>query len=811
MMRVALHTALWLSGFISLAFSALTAQTYPVHGTLYSAVDSAPVAGAEVYVENTNRFDLSTETGQFSIGDDVPPGNYRLIVIAPGFKTTITPFQVEAGMALTIRLDTSSLTTEEQVIVARRQLGLRRLAAVEGCEIFEGRKTEVISIADLTANLATNNPRQVFNRVAGLNIWESDGAGIQLGIGGRGLNPNRTSNFNSRQNGYDISADALGYPEAYYTPPVEALERISVVRGAASLQYGTQFGGLLNFHLKRGPLDQKFQFTSRQTYGSWNFFNSFNSIGGTVGKVNYYGFYQYKRGDGQRPNSGFDLNMAYGSMRWQPNRRLTIGAEYTFMHYVAQQPGGLTDAQFEADPLQSNRARNWFQVDWNLMAVTVDYTHSENLRFNSRTFGLIGGRDALGILSQINRADLGGARDLLADDFQNIGNETRVAWFYTLFGANKSVLGAGVRYYRGNTIRKQGLGSDDSGPQFRYLNPENLEHSDFRFPSQNVAVFAENIFNITNKISLTPGIRAEWIQTRSIGTYRNTVRNLAGDILLDERIPDDQNRQRKLILLGLGASYKPSVNLELYANISQNYRAVNFNDLRVVNPNFRVDPNLQDERGYTADLGLRGNCRNVFNYDVSAFYLSYANRIGTVLRVDSVLQNVYRYRTNVAASRTVGLETYLEVDLWRLAFGPNARPNLALFTNITVLDGQYISSDEPAYDGKKVEQVPPFLFKTGLQFRHKGWGASLQFSRTAEHFSDATNATRTPNAVEGIIPAYWVMDATASYTWRMLQLSVSANNLTNNYYFTRRATGYPGPGIIPSDGRALFVTLQLQL
>ena len=79
------------------------------------------------------------------------------------------------------------------------------------------------------------------------------GAVCNLGIGGRGLSPNRSSNFNIRQNGYDISADALGYPESYYTPSSEAMDRIEIIRGAASLQYGPQFGGLVNFVMKEGP------------------------------------------------------------------------------------------------------------------------------------------------------------------------------------------------------------------------------------------------------------------------------------------------------------------------------------------------------------------------------------------------------------------------------------------------------------------------------------------------------------------------------------------------------------------------------
>ncbi|MBK7412888.1 MAG: TonB-dependent receptor plug domain-containing protein [Ignavibacteria bacterium] len=129
---------------------------------------------------------------------------------------------------------------------------ISRVNDVEAGAIYAAKKTERIKLENVIANTATNNTRQTMSGVAGLNIWESDGAGLQLGIGGRGLNPNRTSNFTTRQNGYDISADPLGYPESYYVPPMAALDRIDVVRGAGALRYGTQFGGVVNFVFKEG-------------------------------------------------------------------------------------------------------------------------------------------------------------------------------------------------------------------------------------------------------------------------------------------------------------------------------------------------------------------------------------------------------------------------------------------------------------------------------------------------------------------------------------------------------------------------------
>ncbi len=53
--------------------------------------------------------------------------------------------------------------------------------------------------------------RQVLAKVPGIYILESDGSCIQVGIAIRGLSPNRSRDFNVRQNGYDISADPFGY------------------------------------------------------------------------------------------------------------------------------------------------------------------------------------------------------------------------------------------------------------------------------------------------------------------------------------------------------------------------------------------------------------------------------------------------------------------------------------------------------------------------------------------------------------------------------------------------------------------------
>jgi Fe(3+) dicitrate transport protein len=778
-----------------------------VQGTVFSA-NGRTAEGAQVNVPNQQ-----TETdaaGHFNLSS-IKDGELQLTVFLRGYKTYSRKIFIKSDTTLFIQLDSLGNNLNEVIVEAEKDnsFGIGKLNNVEGTSIYAGKKSEVIYLNDMNANLATNNSRQVFAKVAGINIFENDGAGIQLGIGGRGLNPNRVSNFNTRQNGYDISADALGYPESYYTPPTEALDRIEVIRGAASLQYGTQFGGFINFKFKAPPVNKKMQLVSRQTVGSFGLFNTFNSVGGTIKKFSYYTFYQYKQGNSWRPNSGFKMHTAHASLNYQINSRLKITGDYTYMTYLAQQSGGLTDKQFYKNPNQSIRNRNWFKVNWNLASLNLDWKLSPSTRISWMNFGLIADRITVGYLGQINRADPLTERDILGDEYKNFGSELRFLKRYELLN-NTSVFLIGARYYQGMTIRKQGLGDTTSKANFSYLNPKDLEHSDYTFPSRNVAFFSENIFQLTKKLSLTPGVRFEYISTSASGYYKETNKDLAGNVILDLKHEEERNSNRSFLLGGLGLLYKPISKIELYANFSQNYRSINFNDMRVVNPNFRVDPNLKDEAGYTADGGIRLTLKDLLYLDFSAYYLIYNDRIGTVLKEDESTYVLYRYRTNISDSRNIGAECFAEIDLLKL-FNKQAQHKLSYFVNASYTDAKYISSQQNGFNNKFVELVPTSILRSGLTYKYKGFSTTVQGSYTADQFADASNSKFSTNAITGIIPAYTICDLSAQYTYKFLNVSAGINNFLNEIYFTRRAEGYPGPGILPSDPRNFYVTLQFKL
>lgn len=680
------------------------------------------------------------------------------------------------------------------------------LRQVDGMKLTAGKKSEVILVEQLTVNKATNNTRQVYAKVAGLNIFENDGSGLQLSIGGRGLDPNRTSNFNVRQNGYDISADALGYPESYYTPPAEALKRIEIIKGAAGLQYGTQFGGLLNFEMKHPGADKALSVESKQTFGSWNFFGSYNSISGTKGKLSYYAYIHYKRGDGWRPNSKFESLNAFADIHYQINNKHRLGFEYTRLQYLAQQPGGLDDNMFDKDPKQSNRTRNWFAVQWNLADVEWDYTISSRTRILTKVYGLMASRDAIGFRpNRPSQPDNGGARDLLKGTFQNIAMESRFLHRYTIAHAEQVLL-VGVRAYSGYSTNKQGYVNNGTGADFSFRDEEKEVLSDYSFPNTNYAAFAEQIVRITPKWNVTPGVRVEHIKTKADGLYHDRVLDLRDSIISDVVTYENRELPRTFVLAALGSSYKFNTSLEAYGNYSQNYRSVTFNDIRVVNPSFEIDPNIQDEKGWSSDLGVRGNIKDYFRFDANVFYLYYGNRIGEYFAVKNNTQ-VIRKRGNVGVAQIYGLESFMELDVLKLW---NINPDkwgTTIYSNLALTEATYTKSPVKNIEGKRVEYVPFVNWKAGIQANYRKFKLTYQFSYLSEQYADATNAEKGGySGVNGIVPTYYLMDLSVGYSWKWLSIDGTVNNIANVAYFTRRATGYPGPGIIPGDGRGFFVT-----
>lgn len=797
-----------------LFFTANTFAQFTINGVVLGA-DGKKVAAVAVYNKTSATKTSTNSNGEFSFEVDENK-NYELVFYKGNYgivEKTVTTSDSNLQIVL------EKITALSEVVINKQRdkvFALNKLRDIEETAIYAGKKTEVIAVNKLTANKSTNNTRQIFAQVVGLTINESSDGGLQLSIGGRGLNPNRTSNFNTRQNGYDISADVLGYPESYYATPTEALEEIQIVRGAASLQYGTQFGGLVNFKIKK-PTTKPFELITRNTVGSYNLVTNFTSISGTNGKFSYYSFYNFKQGDGFRPNSDFNSKNYFANLNYQFTSNTSLHFDYTYFNYLAQQAGGLTDVMFNENPEQSNRSRNWFAVNWNLFALRLKHKFANNADFSLQLFGLDASRKTVGYRSnRVSSEDIDGTvRDLIAGDFVNYGAEARYLKRYQIKGNNSAFL-IGAKYYQSRNTGIQGPGSAGSDANFHLATddfPFYANQSDYVFPNINISLFGENIIKVSPKFSITPGFRFEKIRTKAEGSYRKINLDLAGNVILDETIVENNDKDRNFLLLGIGFSYKPQNRIEFYGNVSQNYRSVTFNDIRTVSPSQVIANDITDEKGYTSDIGVRGQIGNKITFDSSVYALYYDDKIGEYeAQNPNGAAAVVRFRDNIGTAITYGFETMIDWSLSNTFFNQNEDFSWNLFTNTAITNSEYLKSNAPNIEGNKVEFVPLYNIKSGSAIGYKNFMASLQFTYVSSQFSEANNSVTDTNdntyGIFGQIPAYYVADISTSYKWKRFKLEAGINNFTNNSYFTRRATGYPGPGIIPSDNRTFYATLE---
>jgi len=401
---------------------------------------------------------------------------------------------------------------------------------------------------------------------------------------------------------------------------------------------------------------------------------------------------------------------------------------------------------------------------------------------------------------------LSSSRQVDRDFYNNFGSELRFITDYKLLGMNNSVA-SGLRYYNGNIIRQQqGKGSAGMNMEFGI---EGDYPRDLDFENINKAAFFENIFRFSKKFLMTAGARVENINSKMQGRF-SLVNGQANNLT-------PINRERSFLLFGGGAEYHLNSMSEFYTNISQAYRPVLISDLTPPATTDFIDDNLQDARGYNFDFGYRGKVKNFLNFDIDYFYVYYNNRIGTITHTNTANQR-YQFRTNLGRSVSQGFEGYVEFDPVTAFFKKSKIGYVSVFASVAFIDATYRNFKttsivngqivEGNLSGKSVENAPRKINRFGVSYNKKGFSITWQLSDIGKAYADASN-TETANAAAttGVIPAYTVQDISASFKFlKHYNVKTGVNNLTDERYFTRRAGGYPGPGILPADGRTIYLS-----
>jgi len=201
------------------------------------------------------------------------------------------------------------------------------------------------------------------------------------------------------------------------------------------------------------------------------------------------------------------------------------------------------------------------------------------------------------------------------------------------------------------------------------------------------------------------------------------------------------------------------------------------------------------------------------HYDLSAFLVQYNNRLGSLILNDPDGTS-YIFRANIGDSRTKGLEMYVEYEFIR-----SNKTRLSAFTSTAYMHARYVSGsvsngkENQSIKGNKVESVPEWTSRNGIEFNHRWLSATLLASYVSESFADAFNTVLpTANGAKGVVPSYTLVDLnTTFHITNRYTIRFGINNVLNKSYFTKRPAFYPGPGIWPSDGRSVVMTVGVKL
>lgn len=705
---------------------------------------------------------------------------------------------------------TAAPTVLEEVIVTAEAesdeiVQGRFLPPVQGTRIISGKKNSVIDLDEFPP-IINNNYRQALAKTPGLYLSEETTP--QVSIGARGLDPNRIQFMQVLKDGVPIHADQFGYPEAYYTPPLDTIDRIEFIRGGAALMYGPQPGGALNFITHRPRMDQRFSFGTTNTYGSDNLFSNFTYVDGTSGRLGYYGYYNHRSGDGFRTNnSAFNLNAASIKLvlDGSTDSRLILTVEgYEESH---GEPGGLTFAtgpnavNYNANRDAASRDFDHFELKRYFASLAWERDFSETTKMTMTGWG--------GYYSRWSSRQRGGgfgtrptgaAADTTtveSQEFYTLGFETRLRHDYELWGGTHTIAG-GFQVYAADSPREDRRGESRNARGGVLRN--DADRQTFYVPA-----FVENRFH-WGALSITPGVRFENIWQR-VEEHRNVEKTAAGNALGDEESYDF------VPLFGLGISYELARKVEVYANVSQSYRPKIFTQAVPTGGTVLIPGDLEEGKAWQYDIGFRGNPAAWVTWDVSGFLLDFDDQIGTV-----AVPGGFSTLSNVGRSQTFGVEAALEVDLIGLADALRGTPapppmgkeckavattqpslverfgSFSLYGNATLLDAEFVSGP---LEGNTPRHAPDYIVRAGAIYR---WQDRVKIAFLGTFVGDAF--ADDGNTPERFIPAYmtWDLTAEAKVYKDIVSIHAGINNVFDEDYYSR----ITDTGIDPGYGRNYY-------
>ncbi len=627
------------------------------------------------------------------------------------------------------------------------------LGSADQTNVFEHAGARDVVRREEFERTGATSAREVLNRIPGVNAPENNGTGshdMALNFGIRGLNPRLATRSTVLMDGIPVPFAPYGQPQLSFAPvSMGNMDAVDVVRGGGAVRYGPQnVGGIVNFVTRAIPDEPTvkggFQTQTAPSSSHDGFKTTGNLLAGGTADNGLGGalLYSGTRGGDWREHSDTQIDDLILKGTYQIDDANSLNAEAQYYEGEADMPGGLSAADYKADPYQSTRPNDTF---WGRRTmVNLGYRYQEDRReFTVNTFFTKTLRS--GYLDQ------GKFLSLSPRQYWVRGLETRFAQGFDL-GNSAHEIGVGYRYI------------NEAGHELRYTTPiadnqlpttDSTNDRDTRGGTQANAFFIDDRIDI-GKWTFTPGIRYEMIKSQQANNLTHV----------------DYKGDYNTALPALNVMYHVTDNWNLYANTEGSFGSVQYSQM----PNRVADGEVKPEKARTWELGTRYDNGNL-RAEIGAFLINFNNQYDSNQTNDTVIAR--------GKTRHQGIETSI---------------NYALDGLSPVLSGFDVYATYAYVDATIRERGDTQGNRVPFSSRHKGtlgvgytegpWKLNLDSSYQSGQFADNAN-TRAESAdgSTGRIPGYVLFNTRAGYDFgpqlSNLNVAVGVKNLLNHEYFTR--------------------------
>jgi outer membrane cobalamin receptor len=339
-----------------MAWIGITAKAQEITGAVLDSETGEPLIDALVLIKGTNIGGVTDEKGIFRLSG-VPEGRHTIEARYMGYESVRKEAELIEGktVELTFRL-IPEVYYQEQIVVTANKLGIDRENAPLNVTVITQQEIEQSTESNILPVISSKVPGLFVTErgVTGFSVASGSAGKISIrGVGGGDSSFPVLLLIDGQPQFMGIFGHAI--PDSYVTSDIEKVE---VLKGPASVLYGTNaMGGVINL-ITRKQKQPGFSFKGRFMYGSFNTQKYSGSVGYRANGFSITGSFNHDQTDGHRSNSHFTINNGYLKILYEINNHVTVSADVNHSLFNASDPGSI----YYENPGEYDNQSHWVDI-----------------------------------------------------------------------------------------------------------------------------------------------------------------------------------------------------------------------------------------------------------------------------------------------------------------------------------------------------------------------------------------------------------------------------------------------------------------